>query len=91
MLDAACNACAGLFAQKNRFSIQKSHAAQFAARFYTFGIGDRTAKHLIPTADSNHRAAGCSVLQDRRLKSRLPQPTEIVHRILRAGQDHNIG
>ena len=48
-------------------------------------------EHLIPAADPEHRRLRLRQFAHRRFQTALPQPKQILHRVLRARQNHQIG
>ena len=58
--------------------------------FNVVGIADQGAEHLIPAADSNHRAAVAGIVLDGFCQSLIVQPVQIGHGAFGSGQDHGI-
>ena len=53
-------------------------------------VGQRLAQHLIPAADPQHRRAVGRQLQQGCFQPGLPQPKQVIHCVLGAGQDDEI-
>ena len=81
---------AGLFPLEHRVGGEQAQAGQRAAPLHPVGVGDGLSQHLIAAADAHHRAAGGGVLEDGGLYAALPQPAQVVHGVLGAGEHHQI-
>ena len=80
----------GLFGAEHRIHRQQAHAPQPSAALTAGGVIQPAAQHLIAAADAQHRRAPGRQLLDGRFQTILPQPQQVCHGALGAGENHKI-
>ena len=81
-----------LFGAEHRRGGQQAKAPQGAggAALLPCRVAELFAQHLIAAAHAQHRRTGCRKPEHRRFQSAFPQPAQVVHGVLGAGQDDEI-